>query len=206
MATLRRDVYGEVGRAIKSLGFRKAAGKQLFTKDFASGVVGTLGITASRRGEWLAVSLGVGLIATDVERLIAEWCDESPQGRFTFASNVGYLKPERSWLDARFSEDSPIDEGVHRLTDLTSSVAVPFLEEHASLKGVASVLESGILPRPNRFADERLPVIYALDGNWPRATASFAKIVKALNSDDVHIFRRHAYVDGYRKTFPDVKS
>jgi hypothetical protein len=206
IATLRREIYAEVGRALKSLGFRKAAGRQLFLKELATGVEGALELTDVKRGDELAVSLGVGLIVADVERLIADWCSGSAVATFTTVGNVGYLKSEQSWVDSRFNDGSPIESGVRELIDLAVSDAVPFLEAHASLDGVAEVLERGTFPTLKRLAEERLPILYALNGHTQQAATTLAQIVDDLANDEgsAMSIRRSAYLAGYRDAFPDV--
>jgi hypothetical protein len=205
-ATIRREVFAQAGRALKALGFRKVAGRQLFLKGIADGIEGTLELPASsREGGRIAVSLTVGFIVTEVERLIDEWCDQPPALRFTAGGNVGYVKPEHRWREVHFSEDQAVDEGVRQLVDLATTDAVPFLAAHASLGGVARVLEDGIFGG-NRFADERLPILYALDGDVERAAAALSKI-EAFASDEnsLMIFRYISYLDEFRKAFPGVK-
>ena len=205
-STVRREVFAQAGRALKALGFRKVAGRQLFLKGIADGIEGTLELPASRRREdGIAVSLQVGFIVTEVERLIDEWCDQPPALRFTTGGNVGYVKPEHRWREVHFSEDRAVDEGVRQLVDLAAIDAEPFLAAHASLGGVAKVLEDGIFPGA-RFAAERLPVLYALDGDAERAAAAFAKIEAFASAENsLMIFRYISYLEGFRKTFPGVR-
>lgn len=173
----------------------------------ASDVTGVLTLTCSRRDDEVAVSLGVGLVLPEVERLIAEWHGESPGERYTVFGNVGYLRPARRWVDTRFSEDRPIDEGVREIVALVMSEAVPFLEEHGSLKGAAALIENELFPGLERINEELLPVIYALDGDEARAAAALAAIVDSFDPDDLWAlpWRHHAYVDGFRKAFPDIR-
>jgi hypothetical protein len=206
-STLRRDVYAEAGGAIRALGFRKVAGRPLFMKGLSGEVEGVLELTDSWRSDELAVSLGFGLVFNQVEHLIADWCNDPPGQRFTIFGNVGYLKPQRGWLDIRFTEDRPIDEGVRQIIDLVTSEAVPFLEAHTSLQATAALMESGKLPLLEKKVRERLPVVYALSGDEDRAAAAIAVIEDTLASGEVDgsTFRRQAYVNGFRSAFPAIK-
>ena len=205
-ATIRREVYAQAGRALKDLGFRKVAGRQVFLQRIADGIEGALDLpAASRREGGITVSLAVGFIATDVERLIGEWLDQPSALRFTTLGNVGYVKPEHRWREVAFSDEQAVDEGVRQLMDSATADAMPFLAAHASLGGVAKVLEDGIFPGA-RFAHERLPVLYALDGDAERAAAALSTIeALAANENSAMTFRWIAYLDAFRRTFPDVK-
>jgi hypothetical protein len=204
---IRREVYAQANRAIKALGFRGVAGQPVFLKEIADGIEGVLTLPASRaEGGRLRVSLDVGFIVTEAERVIDEWCDQPPGLRYTTLGNVGYLKPEHRWREVQFSEGQAVDEGVRQLVDWAVTDAVPFLAAHASLRGVAEVLESGMFPGGDRFADERLPVLYALDGDAERAAAALSRIeARAADPNSFMTFRYVSYLEGFRKSFPSAQ-
>jgi hypothetical protein len=182
------------------------AGQPVFLREIADGIEGVLTLPAPRtEGGRLRVSLDVGFIATEAERLIDEWCDQPPGLRYTTLGNVGYLKPEHRWREVRFSEDQAVDEGVRQLVGLAVTDALPFLAAHASLRGVAEVLESGMFPGAGRLADERLPVLYALEGDAERAAAALSKIeARASDPNSYMTFRHNSYLDGFRQSFPSL--
>jgi hypothetical protein len=83
--------------------------------------------------------------------------------------------------------------------------ALPSLEGHASLNGVAEVLSDASLPIHGPSAAQRLPILYALAGEETLAAEELSR-VEALASDASSslVFVWRVYLDGFRKAFPGI--
>jgi len=135
-----REVYAEVGTFLEREGFGRVGKETRFKRKLSDQVVGVVGLSHARRGAEIAISAGVGLICPRVEQLIADWCNVSAEGVITRYGNVGYLRPEKGWIDARLSDDVPPDIVVRQLIDQCESIAIPFTLAHTDLRSVAEVL------------------------------------------------------------------
>jgi hypothetical protein len=123
----------------------------------------------------------------------------------TTFGNIGYLSPERRWIDTRVAYGSPVDECIAELVAYCESVVVPFALAHADLRSVAETIRDEVFPGPKREADERLAVIYALLGDSRLATGVIQRL-SAWGPGDNMMLSVHdvLYRDGFTATFPST--
>lgn len=197
-----REVYAEVGTFLEREGFGKAGKEAWFKRKLSDQVVGVVGISDARRGTEIAISVGVGLICPRVEQLIADWCNVSSEGTLTTYGNVGYLRPERRWIDARLGNDGPADLVAGQLIDQCASIAIPFTLAHTDLRSVAEVLRQKVFPSMESLDAERLAVIYALLDETQRAEEVVRRLPAWSTDDQLAVDVHDAlYREGFLATF-----
>jgi len=163
-----RKVYGEVAAHLRAQGFKKLPRNRRFARRMSDQVTGVIGLTHVRRGADILFDIGVGCVCDKVERMIAGWRNVS-EGVFTTFGNIGYVCPDRQWLDTRLVEGQSVDACIDDLIAKCDSIAIPFVLSHTDLRSVADVLEQDIFPSLPSKQHERLAVIYALLGEFRRA-------------------------------------
>jgi hypothetical protein len=123
------ELFAAMAREMKSLGFRRRKSDYEYVLDLASGFEGwrSFADAAKREKDALWVATFTGVRSAEIEGRILDWCgDVVPgwDGRFyvaTVSMNVGYLTPQREWLERRVDLTGDFAEDVIRpnLADVT---------------------------------------------------------------------------------------
>jgi hypothetical protein len=82
--------------------------------------------------------VSVGIVSEPVERLYAGLLEipGSTSGAVTFALNLGYVMPRKSYLAWRFGREHPAEPVTRGMVETTLQYGLPYLERYASWEAI----------------------------------------------------------------------
>jgi hypothetical protein len=179
-----KAVIETISRILLGHGFSKKG--QIFEKRLTEECLGWCGLNITR--QHLSAGIGinpvVGLIFDPVENVIQRLL-QTKRRQSTLISSLGYLMPEKRYLEWIFPLDESIDTTLEaeKLANAVLLYGEPFSRQHASLGAVMESLEN------LRFIDRdsahyRLPIAYGLAGEHKRAREFMVTQLKEIEGRD----------------------
>ena len=165
---LELEITTAVSAGLRALGFEKQ--KHRFSKRIDKDRLGWCGLNIARKNiSGIGVNPVVGLAFDPVENFIKKIIPEHREG--TFRSSIGYLMPERRYLEWVISLHSPNDVEA-KAKEIVTAVALyglPFMNQFSSLEAVIEAQEQF------QFTDRASAM-----GRW-RASASMGTMLCGAN-------------------------
>jgi hypothetical protein len=170
---LELEITTAVSAGLRALGFEKQ--KHRFSKRIDKDRLGWCGLNIARKNiSGIGVNPVVGLAFDPVENFIKKIIPEHREG--TFRSSIGYLMPERRYLEWVISLHSPNDVEA-KAKEIVTAVALyglPFMNQFSSLEAVIEAQEQFQFT-DRASAIDRLPILYNLAGRQEQANTLLQK-------------------------------
>ncbi len=146
--------------------------KHSYVWPVTNGFSGWLGLNTilARADDAVGLNPIVGIVSEEIEAILrstSAW----PQPAPTISISLGYLLPEKRYIEWAFATQSTssLEVEAEKLIACVMQYAVPFIESNASLPAIVANLEQ-MRPTTNKeSATYRLPVAYLVQGNAERA-------------------------------------
>ena len=186
-ADFAKDVLRSCESALVSVGFRKIR-QQSVVYNLSSDFLGWVGLNYGYEGSAVRINPFVGVHCIPMMRLIEELSGFKYQlGRHaTYAVHLMVIDQDVAVFD--FLPGDDLDEKAKALASVLIRVAVPFMEEFATLDALLPVLRYRV-PELGGFP-QRVAVTLYLMGDREGA-ASFVKERRAEYADDEEVVREH---------------
>lgn len=210
-AVKKADVFAALAGEMKGLGFRRRRSNYEYVTDLGDGFEGWCSFADAPKGSAnvLGVATIVGIRSEDIEDRIQRWCGEVVPGWdgrsyvATVSMNVGYLTPRQQWTEhlIGLADSGPAAEAIAaNLSDVTD-IALPFMRQHASYRGVASALELGSGQLVDRVV-ERLPLALALQGDIEGAYRQLESLRERISEGSYLAPRYLRFLSGFERELP----
>jgi hypothetical protein len=181
---IENAVIETISRILLGHGFSKKG--LIFEKRLTEECLGSCGLNITR--QLLSGGIGInpiaGLIFSPVEDVIQRLL-QTKRRQSTLISSLGYLMPEKRYLEWMFPLNESIDIKLEaeKLANAVLLYGEPFSRHHASLEAVIESLEN------LRFSDRdsahyRLPIAYSLAGEPERAHEFMVRQLKEIEGRD----------------------
>lgn len=181
-----RDLIKAFSEAVRprltSRGWRKRSG-EIYTFDLSDGFYGWLGLNRAANYRPLQINPVVGLRYEPLMRLVAElYAHKERYGpSVTISSPVGYLTPERRFLQLSIDSFADVDVAADELARLVDDYGLPFARNHATLRNLERAMEDGKFVAGPEDAMRRLPALHAVSGRYDEARAAAANFRSSLS-------------------------
>ena len=179
-----KAVIETISRILLGRGFSKKG--LIFEKQLAEECLGRCGLNITR--QHLSGGIGInpvaGLIFSPIEDVIQRLL-ETKLRQSTLNSSLGYLMPEKRYLEWIFPLDESIDIKLEaeKLANAVLLYGEPFSRQHASLGVVIESLENlRFIDRDS--ANYRLPIAYSLADEPERAREFMIRQLKEVEGRD----------------------
>jgi hypothetical protein len=141
-----------------------------FITKMEKGVLGwiALNISSHLPHERVGISPMVGVRYSPIEEKLEELVTDWIPGGATLSISVGYLSPERRFLEWVFDPEFDNDTEISRMVSAVREYGLPFMKAHRPLSSIVDALEQ------NQFTNKetrryRLPIAYQLAGRGDEA-------------------------------------
>jgi len=171
---LLKAVLRACQRPLEELGMKKRR-ISAYALDLSPRRIGTLGFNSGgEHGPYVDLRINPLVGATDIliDRLFQELAglpSHKPWEAATVFTPIGYLMPQREYLEWRFSPDRPFEAEVQSMTDAIAEYGLPFMRAHDDL---GRIIEKLTLRRPwgwPHVIQYTLPIALALEGRREEA-------------------------------------
>lgn len=204
MRPWKKNVIKEIEDRLKNIGFHKK--HSLLFYDICEDAIGSIGLGASHFGMATEMALNpvIAVRYLPEVKLVAELAEKeyNPYIAATVASNLGYLMPERRFLNWTFNEDSDHSGTINNLVDEVKEHGIPFIKKHSEIGSILRLLDPEELFFPDR--EYSIPVLYFLEAEFVKAK-KFAndRLLKILQSDshehEIQNYGMDKHYDSYKK-------
>lgn len=171
---------GATRAVMTEAGWRKRSG-DVYSVALGDGFHATLGLNRSSTRHPLAVNPVVGVRYEPLERLMAELLGaDSRSFVATLAKPIGYLMPERRFLQVQIAACDDAHGAAEQIRDLAQRFGLPFAHGLANIQSLMVALEGReYLPNPER-ARLLLPALHYLRGDPGAAQAAVSSGLREL--------------------------
>lgn len=180
---LELEITQAIGLGLRDLGFEKR--KFRFSKRIDKDRLGWCALNVARKHlNGIGINAVVGLAFEPVESLIERALPERRPGT-TFYTSIGYLTPERRYLEWIFPLDRSIDmkAEANKIVNAVALYGVPFMNQFPALDTIIEALEQfQFIDRESAL--DRLPILYQLAGEQEKATVLLQDRWTALSTRD----------------------
>ena len=149
----------------------------------AKGFLGwlSLNVILARADGAVGLNPIVGVVSEEIEAILRStsgW----PQPAPTISVSLGYLTPEKRYIEWVFSPDATaaLEVEAERVVEYMRRYAIPFIESNASLPTVIANLEEIGPTSYKESAVYRLPAAYFVQGDTERARRCIQKELAAI--------------------------
>lgn len=182
MKDLIREVEAKIETAVRRLGFVRRHKSGPLTVEISAGIVGRLGLPrATRRTrDTIFVGPAVGLRHEHVEQLLSQLVGTRQRPSAvspTITTNIGYVMPERRYLEWEFGPEGDLKAGAEDLAQAVERYGLPFMKEHGSLPGIIDALHQFGVRIRSRYT---LPVAAYLNDGPRAAVSELERFVEAM--------------------------
>lgn len=190
---------------LTGLGLRKRAGTT-YTVEVTKEVLGFVGlnVAVNRPTGPFTVNPVVGARHQELERVVAELTGVKPSPYVppTVSSPLGYLMPDRRFVEWEFDDAGSVDATAAALGAALAEHGLPFVRAHAELEPIATALASGDFGVPQQNA-VRLPVALALLGSVDEARRTLSDELAALGDrSDAAAQWFRSFASAFEQRFP----
>ena len=171
---LLKAVLRACQRPLQELGMKKRT-IAAYTLDLSPRRIGTVGFNSGgEHGPYVSLRVNPLMIVTDVlvDRVAQELAGVPPHKPYetsTIFTPLGYLMPQQTYLEWKFSPERPIEDEVRDMTNAIKEYGLPFMRSHDDL---AKIIEKMTLRQPWGWPDMikfQLPVAFAYVGRRQEA-------------------------------------
>jgi hypothetical protein len=176
-----RDLLAMIDRETLALGFKKQnRSYTIVLNDDATGVV-NYDVATHRTDGRIGVNPIVGVHFRPIEIKIRDWFQTGPYLTPTISSAIGYVTPEKRFLEWLFEPEFENEQEVRRMVRGVADYGLPFMKSHGTLASITEALEQKNFT-VNESRAYRLPVAYLLQGKKDAATLIFNDEISKLDA------------------------
>jgi hypothetical protein len=160
----------EARQRMTSAGWRKHTG-DVFTLDLGHGFFAWLGLNRATKYHPLEVNPVMGLRYEPLEDLISDLFGEKPTRlrTATLSSPIGYLTPQRMFLQLEIASIEDALPAADKLRDLVHKYGLPIAQQHANPDAVLVALHTGTPLANHQRPRILIPALHLLHGDIPEA-------------------------------------
>jgi hypothetical protein len=167
-AAFLKSLAGDAETGLASLSFHKK--QNIFVRPLGGDGFGwvALDIATHLPHGRVGISPIVGVVYRPIEDLVKRLSSSWPSYGATLSTAVGYLTPERRFLEWVFDPTMDVSDEMAKIMRAVEYYGLPFMEEHASLRSIINELQAKRFTI-NDTRRYRLPAAYLLAGRKEEA-------------------------------------
>lgn len=176
-----RDLLAMIDRATLALGFERRNRSYAFDLNVEALGVVNYDVTTHRLDGRIGVNPIVGIHFRPVEARVREWFQKGPYLTPTVSTSLGYVTPEKRFLEWLFELEFENEQEVSKMVRAIADYGMPFMKSHQTLESMTEALEHKNFT-VNESRAYRLPVAYLLQGKKENAVQILNQEISKLGT------------------------
>ncbi len=183
MKEVKKEVFQLLYDRLSEYGFEHKKNNN-YVRVVNSNVLQIIGFTYSSHSEKHVTYINpvIGLLYKDIDALMVTltgWGNRMSTLSPIVGSPIGFLMPERTFIEWRFAKGKPVDKEVNKMGDVIIKYGLPYLDRLSDKDNMIYEMEIN----GGTMCDYILPMEYYLRGNKDRACSFIDEVIKRRTLD-----------------------